>query len=59
MGTRLIKEKGFLNTNGIISIQKELEENNADETSIKKQVLIYKIERIHTGIRRSKEFYKR
>lgn len=29
MGTRLIKEKGFLNTNGIISIQKELEENNA------------------------------
>jgi Fic family protein len=29
MGTLLIKEKGFLNTNGIISIQKELEENNA------------------------------
>ena len=29
MGTRLIKEKGFLNTNGIIAIQKELEENNA------------------------------
>jgi len=29
MGTRLIKEKGFLNTNGIISILKELEENNA------------------------------
>lgn len=29
MGTRLIKEKGFLNTNGIITIQKELEENNA------------------------------
>jgi Fic family protein len=29
MGTRLIKEKGFLNTNGIISIQSELEENNA------------------------------
>lgn len=28
-GTLLIKEKGFLNTNGIISIQKELEENNA------------------------------
>lgn len=29
MGTRLIKEGGFLNTNGIIAIQKELEENNA------------------------------
>lgn len=29
MGTRLIKERGFLNTNGIIVIQKELEENNA------------------------------
>lgn len=29
MGTKLIKEKGYLNTNGIISIQKELEENNA------------------------------
>ena len=29
MGTLLIKEKGFLNSNGIISIQKELEENNA------------------------------
>jgi Fic family protein len=29
MGTLLIKEKGFLNTNGIITIQKELEENNA------------------------------
>jgi Fic family protein len=29
MGTRLIKEKGFLNTNGIIVIQKELEENKA------------------------------
>jgi len=29
MGTRLIKEKGFLNTNGIIAIHKELEENNA------------------------------
>ena len=29
MGTKLIKEKGFLNTNGIVSIQKELEENNA------------------------------
>ena len=29
MGTALIKEKGFLNTNGIIAIQKELEENNA------------------------------
>jgi Fic family protein len=29
MGTLLIKERGFLNTNGIISIQKELEENNA------------------------------
>jgi Fic family protein len=27
-GTRLIKEKGFLNTNGIIAIQKELEDNN-------------------------------
>jgi Fic family protein len=29
MGVRLIKERGFLNTNGIIAIQKELEENNA------------------------------
>lgn len=29
MGTRLIKERGFLNTNGILAIQKELEENNA------------------------------
>lgn len=29
MGTKLIKEKGFLNTNGIISIQNELEQNNA------------------------------
>ena len=29
MGTLLIKEKRFLNTNGIITIQKELEENNA------------------------------
>ncbi len=29
MGARLIKERGFLNTNGIIAIQKELEENNA------------------------------
>lgn len=29
MGTLLIKEKGFLNTNGIITIQKKLEENNA------------------------------
>jgi Fic family protein len=29
MGTALIKEKGFLNTSGIIVIQKELEENNA------------------------------
>jgi Fic family protein len=29
MGTRLIKERGFLNTNGIITIQKELEENDA------------------------------
>lgn len=29
MGTRLIKERGFINTNGIIAIQKELEENNA------------------------------
>jgi Fic family protein len=29
MGTLLIKEKGYLNTNGIISIQQELEENNA------------------------------
>lgn len=28
-GTLFIKEKGFLNTNGIIAIQKELEENNA------------------------------
>lgn len=28
-GTRLVKEKGFLNTNGIIAIQKELGENNA------------------------------
>jgi Fic family protein len=29
MGTRLIKGKGFLNTNGIIAIQNELEENDA------------------------------
>jgi Fic family protein len=29
MGTALIKEKGFLNANGIISIQRELEANNA------------------------------
>jgi Fic family protein len=29
MGTQLIKKKGFLNTNGIIDIQMELEENNA------------------------------
>ena len=29
MGTLLIKERGFLNTNGIITIQKELEQNNA------------------------------
>jgi len=29
MGNALIKKKGFLNTNGIIDIQKELEENNA------------------------------
>jgi Fic family protein len=29
MGTQLIKDKGFLNTNGIIDIQRELEENNA------------------------------
>ena len=29
MVTRLIKERGFINTNGIIAIQKELEENNA------------------------------
>lgn len=29
MGTQLIKDKGFLNSNGIIAIQKELEENNA------------------------------
>ncbi|TZF85743.1 Fic family protein (plasmid) [Pedobacter sp. BS3] len=29
MGTDLIKEKGFLNVNGIVAIQKELEENNA------------------------------
>jgi Fic family protein len=29
MGTKLIKEKGFLSTNGILAIQKELEENNA------------------------------
>ncbi|MCG9912362.1 MAG: Fic family protein [Flavobacteriales bacterium] len=29
LGTRLIKERGFLNTNGIIAIQNELEENNA------------------------------
>lgn len=29
LGTRLIKEKKILNTNGIISIQSELEENNA------------------------------
>jgi Fic family protein len=29
LGTQLIKDKGFLNTNGIIAIQKEMEENNA------------------------------
>jgi Fic family protein len=29
MGTELIRNKGFLNTNGIIAIQKVLEENNA------------------------------
>jgi hypothetical protein len=29
MGTQLFKDKWFLNTNGIIAIQKELEENNA------------------------------
>ncbi|MBE8712743.1 Fic family protein [Sphingobacterium hungaricum] len=29
MGTKLIKQKEFLNTNGIIEIQKELEENDA------------------------------
>ncbi len=29
MGTQLVREKGFLNTNGIITIQNELEENNA------------------------------
>jgi Fic family protein len=29
MGTQLIKKRGFLNTNGIIRIQRELEENNA------------------------------
>ncbi len=29
MGKNLVKKKGFLNTNGIIAIQKELEENNA------------------------------
>ncbi|MFN0047649.1 MAG: Fic family protein [Cytophagales bacterium] len=29
MGTQLIKSRGFLNTNGIIAIQKELEKNNA------------------------------
>lgn len=29
MGTKSIKDKRFLNTNGIIAIQKELEENNA------------------------------
>jgi Fic family protein len=29
LGTRLIKERGFLNTNGILAIQNELEENNA------------------------------
>lgn len=28
-GAKLIKEKGFLNTNGVLAIQKELEENNA------------------------------
>jgi Fic family protein len=28
-GTQLIKDKGFLNTNGILVIQQELEENNA------------------------------
>ncbi len=29
MGTKLIKTRGFLNTNGIIAIQEELEENDA------------------------------
>ena len=29
MGSRFIKEKGFLNTNGIIKVQRELEENDA------------------------------
>ncbi len=29
MGTKLVKERGFLNTNGIIAIQNELEQNNA------------------------------
>lgn len=29
IGTKLIKERGFLNTNGIVAIQNELEENNA------------------------------
>ena len=28
-GTQLIKDKGFLNTNGIVAIQRALEENNA------------------------------
>ncbi|MEI6766047.1 MAG: Fic family protein [Bacteroidota bacterium] len=28
-GTKLVKQKGFLNTNGIIAIQRELEENDA------------------------------
>lgn len=29
LGTKIIREKGFLNTNGIVTIQKVLEENNA------------------------------
>jgi len=29
MGQRLVKTKGFLHTNGIVAIQKELDENNA------------------------------
>lgn len=29
IGTKLIKERGFLSTNGIVAIQNELEENNA------------------------------
>jgi len=40
MGTRLIKEKGFLNTNGIIAIHKELEETNAGRRKLPGTALI-------------------